>query len=167
MHSRLQTQNTSITADHLLRPRMWGSVNALGMNMYGRDQFKSVCLCALSFYERTSWKGHFTFLSLKSGAVCVSLNVAQLTEKEKKKHDPFKGQKKTFFSLMWGVWTIYMTEVVLCVEVVIVSCRERGTGRAGHYGYKNLSGKTHTHTHTHALLFDRWSPQIFCFISAW
>lgn len=118
MHSRLQTQNTSITADPLW-PHMWGSVNAFGMNMYGGGQFKSVCLCALSIYERRPWKGHFTFISLKSGAVCVCLNVAQL--KGKKKHNLFKGQRRTFFSLMQGVWTIYMTEVVLCVKVVIVS----------------------------------------------
>lgn len=34
-----------------------------------------------------------------------------------------------------------MTEVVLRVEVVIVSCGESGTGRAGHYGYKTCQRK--------------------------
>lgn len=92
---KVTDSNTSITAGPLW-PHMWGSANALGMNMYGRGQFKSVCLCALSIYERTSWKGHFTFISLKSGAVCVSLNVAQLTG-EKNKTQSIQGAGERLF----------------------------------------------------------------------
>lgn len=152
MHSRLQTQNTSITAD-LLWPHMWGSVNALGMNMYGRGQFKSVCLCALSIYERRPWKGHFTFISLKSGAVCVCLNVAQL-----------KGEKKTQ-SIQGAEENIFQSNARGLDHLHDRGCPLHKGGNCvlgveGHgEGWSLWVQKPVRKNRKHALVFDRWSPQ--------